>query len=58
METRDQFAFCFGQIKRGPIDAGGTTCEEDPEGDDQLEIITHVINPSGVVTESEEEVAQ
>ena len=28
---------------------------EDPEGDDQLEIITHVINPSGVVTESGEE---
>ena len=31
---------------------------EDPDGDDQLEIITHVINPSGVVTESEEEVPQ
>ena len=28
---------------------------EDPEGDDQLEIITHIINPSGVVTETGEE---
>lgn len=31
---------------------------EDPEGDDQIEILTHVINPSGVVTESGDQEAK
>ena len=31
---------------------------EDPEGDDQIEILTHVINPSGVVTESGDQVTK
>jgi hypothetical protein len=31
---------------------------DDPEGDDQLEILTHVINPSGVVTETGDEETQ
>ena len=31
---------------------------EDPEGDEQLEILTHVINPSGVVTETGDQEGQ
>jgi hypothetical protein len=31
---------------------------EDPDGDDQIEILTHIINPSGVVTETGEEAIQ
>ena len=31
---------------------------EDPEGDDQVEILTHVINPSAVVTESGDQAIQ
>ena len=31
---------------------------EDAEGEDQIEILTHVINPSGVVTETGDEVVQ
>ena len=31
---------------------------EDPEGDEQVEILTHVINPSGVVTETDDQELQ
>ena len=31
---------------------------EDPEGDEQVEILTHVINPSGVVTETGDQEGQ
>lgn len=31
---------------------------EDPEGEDQIEILTHVINPTGVVTEAGDEAVQ